>query len=65
MVAVMMEVTGVVMMAEEETSKLPEPDTLTLQWQNKPYSWGFWGNRMTEGSFAASELLDWWFAVRR
>ena len=63
--AVMMEVTGVVMMAEEETSKLPEPDTLTLQWQNKPYSWGFWGSRMTEGSSAASELLDWWFAVRR
>lgn len=50
---------------EEETSKLPEPDTLTVQWQNKPYSWGFWGSRMTEESFAASELLDRWFAVRR
>lgn len=62
----MMEVTGVVMTAEEEeTSKLPEPDTLTVQWQNKPYSWGFWGSRMTEESFAASELLDRWFAVRR
>ena len=41
MVAVTMEVMEEVMTAAEEISKLPEPETLTVLWQKKPYRWNF------------------------
>ena len=48
MVAVTMEVMEEVMTAAEEISKLPDPETLTVQWQKNPYRWGVWGSRTTE-----------------
>ena len=43
MVAVTMEVMEEVMTAAEEISKLPEPETLTVQWQKNLTGGGFGG----------------------